>query len=216
MKRRAFSTAASALLATAGWSASQVQAQVKKMEEGTDFLALPKPVAVEAPRGKVEVVEFFMYSCPHCSAFEPELEAWVKRLPKEVQFKRVPAAFADSLVPHQRLYYALEAMNKVDELHAKVFQAIHVERQAINTQDKIVEWVGKQGVDKVKFLEQYNSFSNATKARKATQLQDAYKVSGVPAMGIAGRFLTDGSMAGNNSKSLNVVEYLVAQVRQGR
>ena len=215
MKRRAFSTAASALLATAGWSASQVQAQGKKMEEGTEFMALPKPVPVEAPKGKVEVLEFFMYSCPHCNAFEPELLAWVKRLPKDVLFKRVPAAFADSLVPHQRLFYALEAMNKVEELHAKVFQAIHVERQALNTQDTIAEWVAKQGVDKVKFLEQYNSFSCATKARKATQMQDAYKVSGVPAMGIAGRFITDGSMAGSNSKALNVVDYLVAQVRTG-
>jgi thiol:disulfide interchange protein DsbA len=106
-------------------------------------------------------------------------------------------------------------MGKLDELHKKVFQAIHVEHQAIHTQDKIAEWVEKQGLDKAKFLEQYNSFSASTKARKASQLQDAYKISGVPALGVAGRFLTDGNMAGGNSKALNVVEYLVAQVRTG-
>jgi thiol:disulfide interchange protein DsbA len=215
MKRRAFSTAASALLATAGWSTSQVQAQVKKMEEGTDYLALAKLAPVEAPKGKVEVIEFFWYNCPHCNAFEPAFDAWMKKAPKDVLIKRIPIAFNDSFEPQQRLFYALEAMNKVGELHRKVFQAIHVEHQDLKTQDKIVAWLEKQGVDKVKFLEQYNSFSTSTKTRKATQMQDAYKVSGVPALGIAGRFYTDGSLSGNMDKALTVVDYLVAQVRTG-
>jgi thiol:disulfide interchange protein DsbA len=215
MKRRAFSTATSALLATAGWSASQVQAQGKKLEEGTDYLALAKLAPVEAPKGKVEVIEFFWYNCPHCNAFEPAFDAWMKKAPKDVLIKRIPIAFNDSFEPQQRLFYALEAMNKVGELHKKVFQAIHVEHQDLKTQEKIVAWVEKQGIDKLKFLEQYNSFSTSTKTRKATQMQDAYKVSGVPALGIAGRFYTDGSLSGNMDKALGVADYLIAQVRTG-
>ncbi len=216
MKRRAFSAAASTLIAAAGWTAAEVQAQVRKIEEGTDFLALPKPVPVEAPKGKVEVIEFFWYNCPHCNAFEPALEAWVKRLPKDVAFKRVPVAFDDSFVPQQRLFYVLEAMNKVDALQAKVFNAIHTEKQDLKTQDKIAVWVEKQGINKAQFLELYNSFSVSTKARKASQLQDAYKVSGVPALGIAGRFYTDGSLAGSMDKALYVTDFLSEQVRKGR
>lgn len=215
MKRRAFSTATTALIATAGWTTSEVQAQVRKLEEGTDFLALPKLVAVEAPKGKIEVIEFFWYNCPHCNAFEPALEAWIKRLPKDVLFKRIPVAFDDSFVPQQRLFYVLEAMNKVDEMQAKVFKAIHTERQDLKTQDKIANWVEKQGINKAKFLDLYNSFSVSTKASKAAQIQDAYKVSGVPALGIAGRFYTDGSLAGSMEKALYVTDYLTAQVRSG-
>ena len=216
MKRRAFSTTATALIATAAWTANGVQAQVKKLEEGTDFLALPKPVQVEAPKGKVEVIEFFWYNCPHCNAFEPALEAWIKRLPKDIFFKRVPVAFDDSFVPQQRLFYVLEAMNKVDEMQAKVFKAIHTEKQDLKTVEKITSWIEKQGINKAQFLELYNSFSVSTKARKAAQTQEAYKVSGVPALGIAGRFYTDGGLAGSMEKALFVTEYLTAEVRKGR
>jgi thiol:disulfide interchange protein DsbA len=215
MKRRAFSTAASALLATAGWTASPVQAQVKKLQEGTDFLALAKLAPVDAPKGKVEVVEFFWYDCPHCNAFEPTLDAWAKRVPKDVAFRRVPVAFNDSFSPQQRLYYTLEALNKVEALHAKVFAAIHVERQDLKTAEKIAAWVEKQGLDKTKFLELFNSFSVSTKVRKAVQLQDAYQVTGVPALGIAGRFFTDGPSAGSMEKALYVTDFLVGEVRKG-
>jgi thiol:disulfide interchange protein DsbA len=216
MKRRAFSTATTALIATAAWTANGVQAQVKKLEEGTDFLALPKPVQVEAPKGKIEVIEFFWYNCPHCNAFEPALEAWIKRLPKDIFFKRVPVAFDDSFVPQQRLFYVLEAMNKVDEMQAKVFKAIHTDKQDLKTLEKISAWVEKQGINKAQFLDLYNSFSVSTKARKAAQMQEAYKVSGVPALGIAGRFYTDGGLAGSMEKALFVTEYLTAEVRKGR
>ena len=215
MKRRSFFSIVSASLAALGWSALPARAQVKKFEDGTDYLALGKLAPVEAPKGKVEVIEFFWYSCPHCNAFEPALDDWVKRLPKDIAFKRVPVAFDDSFIPQQRLFYTLEAMNKVDELHAKVFHAIHVERQNLRTQDTIVTWAEKQGLDKAKFVELFNSFSVSTKARKGTQLQDAYKVSGVPALAVAGRFYTDGQIAGNMEKALNVTDYLAAEVRKG-
>ena len=210
MKRREFSSAVAATALFAG----AAQAQGKKPEEGTDYLELEKKVAVEAPAGKVEVIEFFWYSCPHCNAFEPRLESWIKAAPKDVFVKRVPVAFRDDFVPQQRLFYVLEAMGKLDTLHRKVFNAIHQEGQKINTQDTIVPWIEKQGVDKAKFLELYNSFSVSTKARKATQLQDAYKVGGVPALGIAGRYYTDGAMAQSMERALSVTDYLIGETRK--
>ena len=211
MNRREFSAATACVLAAAAFGLpGAVFAQGKKPEEGTEYLKLDKTVPVDAPPGKVEVIEFFWYACPHCNAFEPRLEAWLKTIPPDIAFKRVPVAFRDDFVPQQRLYYALEAMGKVDELHAKVFNAIHVNHEALNREELIVAWAGKQGLDPVKFKELYNSFSISSKARRAVQLQDAYKVQGVPALGVAGRYYVEGE------QSLQVVDYLVAEARKSR
>ncbi|WP_096667689.1 thiol:disulfide interchange protein DsbA/DsbL [Polaromonas sp. AET17H-212] len=217
MQRREFSiaTASVAAAASLGALSTPARAQAPAPRAGTDFLVLDKPAPVEAPAGKVEVVEFFWYSCPHCNSFEPALEEWIKKAPKDVAVRRVPIAFRADFEPQQRLYYVLEAMNKVDELHKKVFYAIHVEKQMLNTPDLIAAWAEKQGLNKAKFLETYNSFSVATKARKATQLQDAYKIDGVPALGVAGRYFTSGSMAQTMARALLVTDYLIAQVRKG-
>ncbi|RYF69018.1 MAG: thiol:disulfide interchange protein DsbA/DsbL, partial [Comamonadaceae bacterium] len=180
-----------------------------------DYAKLAKPAPVDAPAGKVEVIEFFWYSCPHCNAFEPSLEAWIKAAPKDLQIRRVPVAFNASFVPQQKLYFALEGMNKLPELHAKVFRAVHVERLPLNKDELIFEWIGKQGVDLAKFKESYNSFSVSNQVRKSSQLQEAYGVEGVPSMGVAGRYYTDGTMAGNMQSVLQVVDYLVGVARKG-
>jgi thiol:disulfide interchange protein DsbA len=215
MKRREFSLATATALAAGALAVPAAHAQGKP-EEGTHYFALDKRAPVEAPAGKIEVVEFFWYNCPHCNAFEPKLEAWIKRIPPDVVVRRVPVAFRDEFVPQQRLFYTLEAMGKVEEIHRKVFTAIHAERQQLATQDAIAAWVEKQGVDKAKFLELYNSFSVTAKARKAAQLQEAFKVQGVPALGIAGRYYTDGSSAGNMDRALMVTDYLIAETRKAK
>ncbi len=216
MKRRDFCATTATAMALGQGFFQGAQAQAVKPEAGADYLVLDKKAAVEASAGKVEVVEFFWYNCPHCNAFEPTLDAWIKRAPKDVLVRRVPVGFRDDFVPQQRLYYTLEAMDLVDKLHGKVFAAIHAEKQQLSKGDAIADWVAKQGVDKAKFLEQYNSFSVATKVGKATQLQNAYKVEGVPAMGVAGRFYTDGTLAKNMPRVLQVVDHLIAEVRAGR
>lgn len=217
MKRREFSQAVAGVALVSGPLLAPVaHAQSKKPQAGTDYQVLDPRAAVEAPAGKVEVVEFFWYSCPHCNAFEPTLSAWAQKMPKDVVLRRVPVAFRDDFVPQQRLYYALEAMGLVEKLHVKVFAAIHGEKINLTTGEAITEWMGRQGVDKAKFVEQYNSFSVVTKAGRASKLQNAYKVEGVPAMGVAGRFYTDGSMAGSMERALQVVDTLVADVRSGR
>ena len=128
--------------------------------------------------------------------------------------RRVPVAFRDDNVPLQRLYYVLEAMGKVEELHGKVFTALHVERVKLNTQDDIAAWLVKQGVDKAKFLEFYNSFSVAGKARRATQITEAYQVDGVPGLGVAGKYFTSGSLAKSMDRALAVVEHLAQPGRK--
>ena len=138
MNRREFSAAATLVLgATALGVPELVLAQARKPQEGKEYRVLEKKAPVEAPAGKIEVVEFFWYSCPHCNAFEPRLNAWLKKLPPDVTFRRVPVQFRDDFVPQQRLYYALEALGKVDDLHDKVFHEIHVNRQPTAREDQI-------------------------------------------------------------------------------
>ena len=216
MKRRDFSLACGSAVAASVLALPTAQAQGGKPEAGTDYLVLDKRAAVEAPAGKIEVVEFFGYWCPHCNAFEPTLQEWLKRLPKDVSFRRVPVQFAPDHAVHQRLYYALEAMGLVDKLHAKVFAAIHVERLRLTSADAIADWVAKQGVDKAKFLEQFNSFNASNKTNRAVAQQNAYRVEGVPALGVAGRYYTDGSTAKSMVRALQVIDHLVAETRAGR
>ncbi len=220
MQRREFSISAvaataSATAASLGFSGAAL-AQGKPPKEGTDYLTLDKAAPTEAPAGKIEVVEFFWYSCSHCNAFEPQLESWIKKQPKDVAIRRVPVSFRPDFEPQQRLYYVLESMGKVDEIQIKVFNAIHRERQTLTNGDQITAWAEKQGLNKAKFVEAYNSFPIVTKVRKATQLQDQYKVQGVPALGIAGRFYTDGSQAGSMERALGVTDYLVGMVRKSK
>lgn len=217
MQRRDFFAGAGSVAVTAAiWSPAWVQAQAKAPQAGVDFIKLDKPAPVEMAAGKIEVIEFFWYNCGHCNAFEPALTSWAKALPKDVAFKRLPIAFNNDSVPQQKLFFALEAMGLVDKLHDRVFAAVHNERQNLTSAEAITAWIVKQGVDKTKFLEQFNSFSVATKATRARQVQNAYQIEGVPAMGVAGLYYTDGSLAKNMARALLVSDFLVAQVRSGQ
>lgn len=215
MNRREFSVAmAAGLAAGAIGLPSSALAQAKQPQDGIDYNILHTRVPVDTPPGKIEVIEFFWYACPHCNAFEPRLDPWIKRQAADVVVRRVPVAFRDDFVPLQRLYYTLEALGKVDALHGKVFHSIHVEHERLDREDLILAWAGKQGLDQAKVKELYNSFSVSSKARRATQLQNEYKVEGVPALGIAGRYYTDGSLTGSMDRALQVTDYLIAQVRK--
>jgi len=213
MKRRQFSQAA---LASMALSAATVSAQAATYQEGIEYVSLDKRVPTDAGKGKIEVIEFFWYSCPHCNAFEPRFANWVKALPKDVEVKRVPVRFRDDFEPQQRMYYVLEALDKVEALHGKLFQAIHVEKQNLGSAEALALWADKNGIPKAKFVELYNAFGVVTKAKRAHQLQEAFKVQGVPALGIGGRFYTDGSLSGSMERALQITDYLLAEIRKGR
>jgi len=216
MQRRDFSRSllaagATALTASAGLTSLSAQAQIAGLKEGTDYIRLGKPAPVDTPAGQIEVVEFFSYACIHCYNFEPLLSDWIRKKPANVVVRRTPVAFNDSLVPLQRLYYSLEALGQVEKLHEKVFRTIFVDKERLSSPESIVAWAEKQGLDKVRFSEQFNSFTVAGKARKAAQLQDAYQVEGTPALGVAGRFY----IPGQGPRTIQIAEALIAQIRKG-
>ena len=214
MQRRQFSTTLLGAGAVALALPNAATAQGGPVE-GKHYVRLSQPVPVYAPPGKIEVIEFFWYGCPHCAAFEPALEAWVKQLADDVAFRRVPVAFRpESYSAHQRLFYALDSMGLVPALQRKVFYAIHVERQRLDNPTEIAAFATKNGIDPDKLMESFNSFGTQAKQKQANQLVDGYKIDGVPAIGIQGRFYTSGSLAGDNPKALIVTDYLLQRLRK--
>lgn len=216
MKRRNFFAGTGTLAMAAVVLPPQALAQASAPQAGKDYIKLDKPAPVQAPAGKVEVVEFFWYNCPHCYAFEPLLSEWVKRLPQTVAFRRVPIAFQADFVPQQQLFFALEAMGLLEKFHARVFAAIHSEKQRLMSAEAITDWMVRLGIDKASFVAQFSSFATSNQASRARQLMTAYQVEGVPALGVAGRFYTDGGMAKSLDRALKVADFLVAEVRAGR
>jgi thiol:disulfide interchange protein DsbA len=210
MKRRDFS----ALACTALLAPAAARAQGGPIE-GQNYVRLSQPIPVSVAAGKIEVIDFFWYGCPHCAAFEPELDAWAKRLPEHVAFSRVPVAFrAEPFTAHQRIFYALEALGLVDTMHRKVFHAVHVERLALDKPAEIASYMAGHGVDAAKFSEAFNSFTTQSKIKRANLLVDGYKIDGVPAIGVHGRYYVSGAMAGGNDRALLVADFLVQKLRK--
>jgi len=208
--RRDFSLATTAAaLAMAG----PAQAQGPAPAEGRDFVRLNTPVAVPAG-GKIDVIEFFSYGCPHCYTFEPMLEQWIKRLPADVAFRRIPATFNAPFEAYAKFFYALEAIGQAEALHKRVFAAIHVQRQRLDKEADQAAFVSANGGDGAKFSEAYKSFGAATKLRQAKQAFEAYKIDGVPTLGIHGRWFTSGSLTGSNDRALAVADHLIQVARK--
>lgn len=205
MNRREFALRSSALAASA-CLVGAVQAQGGPVE-GKDFVRVAQPVPM--PPGKVEVVEFFGYWCPHCNSFEPALDAWARALPADVNFRRIPVAFSAPQEPYQRLYFAIETLGLVDALHRKIFAAVHVQRQRLDKDSEIADWVSANGADGAKVVETMKGFAVSTKVRQAKQLAEAYRIDGVPTLGIQGRYMTSPSIAGSSERSLQTASQLI-------
>lgn len=214
MKRREFSTH----LAGAGLGlalAGRAQAQGVP-EEGKHYVRLQTaaPVTLPSPEKKVEVIEFFWYGCSHCFTFEPLIEAWGKRVAPDVYFRQLPFAFIGP-VEHQKLFYALEELGQREALQRRIFNAIHVDRQRIGTEAEITNFVAANGVDRAKFAEAWKSFGVNTKLNRGKQLSNAYKIDGVPSIGIQGRYYTSATLAGSHERALAVANYLIDLARKG-
>jgi protein dithiol oxidoreductase (disulfide-forming) len=215
MNRREFSAQALSIgvaAAAGGLSPLAFAQQGTAPVEGKHYVKLNQPVPV-AP-GKIEVIEFFWYGCPHCNEFEPMLDAWSKQLPSDVAFRRVPVAFRpEPFVMHQKIFYALDEMGLIPSMHRKVFYAIHGRRMRLDKTQEIGDFMQSQGVDSVKFLERMESFSVQSKAKQAAKLAADYKIDGVPAIGIQGRFYTSGGLVGNLEGVVAVSNFLIDKVR---
>lgn len=197
------------LLATLGICLALAAGAVE-LKEGRDFRRVDPPLASDA--GKIEVTEFFWYGCPHCFDFEPVLAAWVAKLPADVSFRRVPAIFPNlKWTPGARLYYTLEAMNLLEKMHGEVFRAIHVERQRLDDEKTLLEWLAKQGVDTRKFNAAWASFGVQSRVRQALDLTRAAGLSGVPSVVVQGRYLA--VTTGNYGELVAIIDQLVERAR---
>lgn len=210
MNRRDFALGlgATALLAQSARAATEPV-------EGKDYTKLGTPVPV-AVAGKIEVIEFFGYWCPHCSQLEPVLEPWVKKLPSDVNFRRIPVAWQAQHVPFQKLYFALEAMGAGGEVHRKVFDAVHVQRLRIDNDGAIGGFAGVIGVDKARLLDEMKGFTVASKLNVANKSFASFQINGVPTLAVNGRFLTSPEMAGGEEQALRVAEALMRKARTTR
>ena len=220
MKRRTFMGCGVGVTVAAAASAPATAQSL--LIEGRTFVRLSPPAPVSAPPGKIEVVDFFWYGCPHCFAFEPALDSWVRRLPNDVAFRRVPVGFTARHQVHQKVFYALEMLGKLDAMHARFFNAIHAERRPLDSPGDIAAYMASQGIDQKAFVEAFKSFTVESKARQASALSDAYRIDGVPALGIHGRFYTSPGLAGGDGTpapqahalALAVTDRLVDEVRK--
>jgi thiol:disulfide interchange protein DsbA len=174
-----------------------------------DYYELNPPQPVQTGNGKIEVLEFFWYGCIHCYNLEPALESWLKTLPNDVEFRRVPAVFNERWGLDASIYYAMEALGLVDKLHRPLFDAIHKNRLRTDNQQAFSEWLTQQGVDAKKFIETVQSFGVRSKTRRAVQLTVAYKVDGTPAMAVHGRYTVPAQ-----ANVFQVVDSLVDRVRK--
>jgi len=216
MNRREFSLQLAGVAGAAALSAlglpGAASASPGTPVEGTDYTLLKTPLNL--PRtGKVEVIEFFWYGCPHCNAFEPTIEPWIAKLPADVHFHRVPVQFNALQEIHQRIYYTWEALGLVDRMHAKTFARFHVQRKPINSEDDMLEFARENGLDAAQVKSTWDGFGITSKIRQALQLSDDYRVDGVPMIGIQGRYTTSPSMGGAQ-ECLATTDTLVAQLRK--
>ena len=174
------------------------------------------PVQATETGKNIEVLEFFSYACPHCNDLEPTLNAWVKKLPKDVTFRRLPAVFNDTYMVYAKIFYTAEAMGMLDKLHPAIFNAVHGQRINLANEKTLLEWVAKQGVDSQKFSAMYASFSVNSKTQRAKQLTRVFAITGVPAIAVEGKYLTSPAQANGNEQLLPVLDDLIKKVRQER
>jgi thiol:disulfide interchange protein DsbA len=189
-------------------------AQARQPAPGVDYTELKPSQPVET-QGKIEVLEFFWYGCPHCYTLEPLLEKWIPTLPADAQFRRVPAVLNQGWANDAAVFYTFEALGVLARLHRPYFDAIHGDR--LNTRDSVSfnDWLQKNGVEVKKFEQTMKSFGVQSKVRRASQLSTAYRIDGTPALAVHGRFTVSAEQARTQRGMLAIVEYLIGVARKG-
>lgn len=184
---------------------------------GSEFDAVAQNISTDNP-AKIEVMEIFWYGCSHCYQMEAPLHAWVKKLPSDVYFKRVPGLPNPSWAPMAKAYYAMETLGVTEKLHSKLFDAIHKAKNLNPTDEKAaIDWVTAQsGMDKLKVEQAFKSFTMNTNLNRAAQIFKASGATGVPSLVIDGKFITSATMSGGNEQALKTAEYIIDNVRKDK
>ena len=159
------------------------------------------------------VYEFFWYGCPHCYNLEPTMERIEADLDKDTKIVKLPVALRDSWIPHAKLFYALQQMGKIDEVHNLIFEEIHLEDNRLNTEQQMVDFLGKHGIDTNKFMEKYNSFGTEARIKKASNLAKKYQINSVPTIIVNGKYLTSGSYVSSYDELYSVINLLIERER---
>lgn len=165
---------------------------------------------------RIEVREFFWYSCPHCFHLEPVLNQWLRHKPAGVAFVRTPAVLRQSWEPQARAYYAFEALGVVDRLHDAFFDAIHVRHRDLSGEDQIAAWAARHGVNAQAFRSAYQSFAVDTRIRNAKALEQAEGINAVPTLVVEGRYLTNVGMAGGRKRMMRLIDFLIEKAKKTR
>lgn len=184
---------------------------------GAEFDAVAQNISTDNP-AKIEVMEIFWYGCSHCYQMEGPLHAWVKKLPADVYFKRVPGLPNPSWAPMAKAFYAMETLGVTEKLHSKLFDAIHKTKTLNPTDEKAaIDWITAQsGMDKIKVEQAFKSFTMNTSLNRAAQIFKASGATGVPSLVIDGKFITSASMNGGNEQALKTTDYIIDNVRKDR
>ena len=205
------------LLASLAGAVLPVHSRVVKaapLVEGRDYELIVPPQPGESP-GRIEVLEFFSYGCPHCKDFHPLVMAWAARLPRDVIFKRVPVTFGRATWTNlARLYYGLEATGDLVRLDEAVFRAIHEERINLFTPSAIMAWVKREGVDEKRFKAAFDSFGVSTQISRSDQMVRSYRVRSVPQLTVAGRYQVTGQAARSLADLLPIADALIEMSRR--
>ena len=179
-----------------------------------DYRDVSPPQPTE-PGAKVEVLEFFQYSCPHCYSFTADLEGFRKRR-ADVDYRRLPINWDNSTINHTKTYYTLVQMDLVEKLHEKFFGIIHREKRRMLDPNEIADFMAANGVDRAQWLSNFNSFGVSTRVSRAGQVWRAYKIDGTPMVGVDGRYITAPSMTGSREGAIKVMDYLVGLAQRER
>lgn len=191
------------IVAAFGLAATTAFASPADPKLGVDYVQLSSPQPAQVVGKKVEVIEFFMYHCPHCYVLEPFLAEWVKKNGDKVNFKRVHMPFRGAADPEAHLYLTLEALGKLEDMHPKAFKAMHVDRVNLANEQIAQDWAVKNGIDKAKFMDAWNSFGVMTKLKRLPATLTAYKVDSVPTLIIDGRLMTSPAVVDAGNKGMN-------------
>jgi thiol:disulfide interchange protein DsbA len=183
--------------------------------EGKDYVRLKNPQPVETGK-KIEVIEFFSYGCPHCSDLEPILQAWVQKLPPDVQFRRVPVMFQQRWEALAKIYYTLDAMGDEARLSPEVFKAVHINGLPLYQDKTFFDWAASHGLDRTRVAEVYGSFAVSSKFNRAKALAQTYNIQSVPTMIVDGKYMTASDKVGTHAALPPVLDALIAKARAER
>jgi thiol:disulfide interchange protein DsbA len=187
-------------------------ALAKEYQEGKEYVLLTTQQPTSTG-DKIEVVELFWYGCPHCSELEPQVQAWLKRKPEDVELVRMPAIVSPRWELLAQAYYTAELLDITAKIHPALFEAIHKKHMKINDEAALQAFFVDQGVSADDFKKTFNSFAVAVKMNNARQMTRRYKITGVPTIIVNGKYSTGASLAGSNQAVFEVVDYLVEQER---